>query len=146
MEVEIQNNQLPAFFNLLYGLKLKGKQSRHRSKFIKLLADQLTERDESEAVLRKEHCRLDDEGNPQTKETEKGVMWDIIDEAAFEKDVVDLMSEKLVITGPQHDETIRTVAEALFDTEEEFAGLEAATYATLCELFEKALEAEGEIE
>lgn len=142
MELYVKNNQLAEFINLLYKLKLKGKQSRHRSKLLNLLGAQLKEREESEAALRVEHCNLDTEGNPQTIETERGMIWDVIDKPAFEKDVVDLMNESIVITGPHHTETIRTVAEALFETEEEFAGLEAATYDTLCELFEQALESE----
>lgn len=140
MELHIKNNQLAEFINLLYKLKLKGKHSRHRSKLLKCLGEQLAARDESEAALRKEHCNLDDNGEPKTVETEQGVMWDILDKDAFTKDLVELMNEEIVICGPNNEETIRTVADALFTCEEEFAGMEAATYDTLCELFEQALE------
>ncbi|MEW9503424.1 hypothetical protein AB1471_16800, partial [Jeotgalibacillus marinus] len=75
MQVKIINEKLGQVINLLFDLPLKGKQSRHRSKCIKALDERLKEVAEQEQELLKEHCHLDEEGNPKIKNN--GQEWDV---------------------------------------------------------------------
>ncbi|MEW9503398.1 hypothetical protein AB1471_16655, partial [Jeotgalibacillus marinus] len=75
MKVEIKNEILGQAISLLFDLPLKGKQSRQRSKLVKVLDERLKEVAEQEQELLKEHCRLDEEGNPKIKNN--GQEWDV---------------------------------------------------------------------
>lgn len=135
MKISIENQKLVASINLLYGLSLKGKQSRHRTKCIKLLNERLNELQEQENELLKEHCHLDEEGNPKTKEN--GTMWDVKDPDAFSKDRAELYEEKMVIEGGNNQEMLSTVKDVLFDCDKELSGQEAEIYDYLCDQFEE---------
>lgn len=68
MKIKIENQKLAPAINLLYSLSLKGQQSRHRTKFIRLLHDKLTEFLKDEQDMRKEECDLNEKGEPKTYE------------------------------------------------------------------------------
>ena len=91
MQVKIKNEKLGQAISLLFNLSLKGKQSRHRSKFIKILDERLKEVAEQEKDILKEHCHLDEEGNPKTKND--GQEWDVTVVEAFSKDRIELLKK-----------------------------------------------------
>ncbi len=134
MKIAIENGRLGQVINLLFNLSLKGKQSRHRSKLIKALDTRLTEVAEQEKELLKEHCHLDENGEPKKKDNDQ--YWDIKDLDAFTKDKKELYTEEMVIEGGDNHGMLKTVKEILFDCDVEWSGQEAATYDYLCELFE----------
>lgn len=140
MQVKIENAKLGQAIDLLFNLSLKGKQSRHRSKFIKMLNDRLTEVAEQEKVLLKEHCHLDEEGNPKT--SNDGQNWDVKDVDAFLNDKKELHEEELVIDGGDAHGMLKTIKSILFDCDVAFSGQEAAIYDYLCDQFEGEDDAE----
>ena len=137
MMVEIQHSKIAGVIRLLSELSLKGKQSRHRSKFIKLLDDRLTELEEDESNIRKEHCHLDDDGEPKT--TNDGASWDVKEENQkdFENDILELREEQFVITGGDKTEYMKTVKVILDECDKEFSGQEAALYDYLYDQIEQ---------
>ena len=135
MQVTIKNEKLGQAISLLFDLSLKGKQSRQRSKFIKALDERLKEVAEQEQELLKEHCHLDEEGNPKTKNN--GQEWDVKDVGAFRKDKIELYEEEFVLDGGDNEEMLKTLKTVLFDCEKEFKGQEAQIYDYLCDQFEK---------
>lgn len=141
MEFKIENGKIAGAINLLSKLSLKGKQSRHRSKMIKDLNAQLQDVAEQEKVLLKDHCRLDEKGEP--KKTEDGLHWDVKDIDAFAADRKDLYEEKFILEGGNAWGYLGTVKEVLLESELEWSGEEAAIYDYLCDEFEKE-EAEEE--
>lgn len=138
MEIKIENQKLAPAINLLYSLSLKGQQSRHRTKFIRLLQDKLKEFSEEEQEIIKEHCNLDEKDNPKT--IDDGTKWDIKNGElnAFVKDKNELYKENRVIDGGDNQVMLQTVKEVLEDCDKEFSMQEADTYDYLCEAFEKA--------
>ncbi|WP_453992096.1 DUF1617 family protein [Bacillus nitroreducens] len=134
MQVKIENRKLGQAIDLLFNLSLKGKQSRHRTKFIKTLSDRLNEVAEQEKELLKEHCHLDEDGEPKT--INDGKNWDVKDVDAFVKDCNELYEEELVIDGGDNHGMLKTVKEVLLNCDVEFSGQDASIYDYLCDQFE----------
>lgn len=135
MKVEIQNLYVKQAIDLLYDLSLKGKESRHRSKFIKLLNKRLKEIEEDRVALAKEYSHLDDEGNPIVKNNR----YDIKDQESFNKELNELYDEVFVIEGENNKEIIKTVYKIIKNCDKEFSGAEAMTYEYLYDQLEKGV-------
>jgi hypothetical protein len=138
MEIKIENQKLAPAINLLYSLSLKGQQSRHRTKFIKLLQDKLTDFLDGEKDMRKEECHLDEKGEPKTYQNNGQVLLDVKDMEHFQKARKELYEETRVIDGGDNQVMLQTVKKVLEDCDKELSGQEADIYDYLCEAFEKA--------
>ncbi|SEA54143.1 Protein of unknown function [Thalassobacillus cyri] len=136
MQVKIKHEQIGQAIDLLFHLSLKGKQSRHRTTFIKKLTERLHEVEGQRNDLAKEHSFLDEEGNP--KMLDNGKRYDIKDMEAFQKDVQELYEEELVLEGGDNQRMLTTVKEVLLNSDESYSGKKALTYDYLCEQFEEA--------
>jgi hypothetical protein len=133
MKVEIENRYLGQAISLLFDLPLRGKQSRHRTKFVKLLNDRLKEVEEQRIQLAKEHAKKDENGEPIANDGK----FDIEDMDAFKKDLEELYDEKMVIEGGDAQGMLKTVKDVLFNCDKEFSGQEAMLYDYLCDIFEE---------
>lgn len=136
MEIRIENQKLAPAINLLYGLSLKGKQSRHRSKFVKLLQEKLKEFAEDEKQLRIEECNLDDKGEPKTYMKNGTEMLDVKDLDHFKKVKDVLYKEEVVIAGAEKETTLQTVHKVLDSLDKELSGRDAESYDYLLDQFE----------
>lgn len=134
MELRIKNSLLEGAMELLFNLELKGKRSRHRTKFIKRLNEQLTEVKEQRMELIKEHSNLDEDGNPIII----GNVYDIIDEEAFNCDIKELSDEELIFTSPMDEEMLKTIKQILDECAVPFSGQQAIVYDEICEAFDMA--------
>lgn len=149
MQVVLKNDQLSKAASLLFALTLKGKQSRMRTKFLKLVNKRLEEVAEEEQNLLKEFCHLDDNGNPKQKPADNGgemMVWDYKDEEEFAKEYKDFRNEKNTFGGGDADSMLRIVGEVLFDCDIEFSGSDADFYDELCDIFEAAIDNESPAE
>lgn len=135
MKFSIENSKIGGAIQLLDKLSLKGKQSRHRSKMMKELSVQLKEVAEQEQVMLKEHCHLDEDGEPKKKNHDQE--WDVKDVKEFSKDRNELYDEEFVLEGGNVTGYLKTVKEVLLNCELEWAGAEAEMYDYLCDEFEK---------
>ena len=133
MQVKIENIKISPVIKILYDIPLKGKQSRHRTKFIKLLDGRLKEVGEEESEILKEHCHLDDDGNP--KKTDKGTQWDVKNIEYFANDRNELYREEFVIDGGNNQEILNTVKDILGNLARDFSGQDATIYNELCDAF-----------
>jgi len=133
MQVKIKNHLLEQSIGLLFNLSLKGKQSRHRTKFVKQLNERLQEVAEQEKEVIKENCHLDDEGNPKT--INDGKTYDVKDMDALVKDKQELLNEEMVIDGGDSQSMLMTIRTVLDECDKEFSGQEAVLYEYLCEQF-----------
>lgn len=138
MKVIIQNNQVQAAAKFLFDLKLKAKNSRQRTKLVKILAKRTEEMTEQERELLKEHCELDKNGEPL--KSKDGTGYQPKDMKGFIRDQKELFDEELIIEGGDNREMIRTVRKILEELDEELSGKEAAIYEYLYEQFEKESE------
>lgn len=133
MKIKIQNRYLLPSINLLYDLSLKGKESRHRTRFIKLLQEQLKEVEEERKQLAEEFSRKDKNGKPIIEDNK----YVLENEKEFYKEFNELMDEEFIIEGANHEETLKTVKKILLECEVAFSGQDAMVYDYLCEQFEK---------
>ncbi|MRG87012.1 DUF1617 family protein [Salinibacillus xinjiangensis] len=134
MQVKIENGQLAQVSNLLFNLSLKGKQSRHRTKFIKLLNERVKEVEEQRIELAKEHSKVDEGGEPIIN----GNQFELKDVEEFQKELKELFDEEMVIEGGDYQGMLKTVQKVLEECDKEFSGQEAFTYDYICEQFENA--------
>lgn len=135
MKFEIKNSMISPAIKLLYDLKLKGKQSRHRTKFIKLLQGKMKELHAQELDLIKEYTGDDGDGGPKKREDGSFAIRPE-DEIAFRKEQDELFDEPFVIDGGDNYLTLETVKDIVLEYDEEVSGSTAVAYDYLCEAFE----------
>jgi hypothetical protein len=131
-QVLIKNMYLQSSVELLYRMTLRGKQSRHRSKLVRILNEKVKELGENEIELIKEYTGVDENGNP--KRNEQG-NFDVDDVFKFRKDQQELLEEEVFIEGEGNREMIKTVKEILSNYDEEIGGEKADAFDYLCEAF-----------
>ena len=129
----------------LAGQMLHGKESRARTRFIKLITDRTQEIQDERLRLLKEHSYQDKEGEPyyldakgkKTLKKEEAVNFALKDEEKFQKEYSDYLSEECVIdVTPAVSETIYGVRDLLLNTRAEFTGRQATLYNEWCEVFQ----------
>lgn len=134
MVIKISNEKLNKVYDLLQGIPLKAKQSRHRTKFTKMIVERLKEVIDDEQELIKEHCHLDENGEPKKKDD--GTRWDIKDLKAFSKDREELYKEEMIIEGGDVTGILKTVKKILDNLDKELSGEEADIYDYLMDQFD----------
>lgn len=135
MQVKFKNMIINEAIEFFYELKLKGRQSRMRSKLIKLLNERSQEFVEQQQELLKEHCNLDEQGNPKIIKKDGNEVYDIKDLEAYAKDRQELFEEEYIIEGADNQLMLRTVREILDECDVELSGRKAVLYDHLCEIF-----------
>lgn len=135
MKISIKVSYLPAVVEFLYNLTLKGKQSRHRSRFVKAMQEKWQQVVEEEQELLKEYAGIDEEGNPNKKEDGS---FDVKDVKGFKEQQKELFDELFILEGGDATGYLKTVKEILFNYDEEVSGKTAEVYDYLCEVFEKS--------
>ncbi|MGN7309923.1 DUF1617 family protein [Alkalicoccobacillus gibsonii] len=134
MIVSIENQKVAPVINFLKGLPLKGKQSRHRTRFIKLLNNRLEGLIEEEKTILEDHSHKDEDDNVKFKEG--GKYYDIKDPEALKKDKQEFYKELYVIDRADYEEVLQTVQRVLDGCEVELSGEEADIFDYLCEQFD----------
>src|SRR5699024_1347152 len=141
MTVGLENKYIPDIVNLLFGLSIKGTESRHRSRLIKGLQEQLSILQEEEQQILIEHGEVDEKGNPKKKEN--GTKWDIKDLDAFASEKSELMNEVFYIDNANLEESLNIIYDVLNDSDEIWEGKEAMIYDYFLSEIEK-IKTEGE--
>jgi hypothetical protein len=135
MKISIKVSYLPAAVEFLYNLTLKGKQSRHRSRFVKAMQEKWKQVVEEEQELLKEYAGTDEEGNPNKKEDGS---FDVKDVKGFKEQQKELFDELFVIEGGDATGYLKTVKEILLGYDGEVSGKDAEVYDYLYEVFENS--------
>ncbi|KAF0822504.1 DUF1617 family protein [Cytobacillus firmus] len=133
MQVQIKNSYIPDIMEFLYNLSLKGKQSRHRTRFIKMLQEKWKQVGEEERELIKEFAGVDEKGEPNRNDQGNYAVEDV---EGFKHQQEELLNENFVIDGGDHHGMLKTVKEVVLNFEEEVSGNTAVIYDYLCEAFE----------
>ncbi|MEC0274455.1 hypothetical protein [Peribacillus frigoritolerans] len=106
MQVKVQYKYVIEVINFLSEISLKGKQSIHRTRFIKLLSEKLKQISEEELQLIKEFTGTDDNGNPNKNEDGSFAIDDINE---FKKQQNDYLSDFYGIEGGDAHGMIKTM-------------------------------------
>ncbi len=137
MKLKIKANQIKGFADFLLSLELKGTKSRMRTRLVKLLDGKLKDvQSEFIEQVVKEHCHLDEEGNPKTKDANGQKHWDIKEDKQgdFDKEYLDLWNETHVIEGEDNKVMFVSVKESVLNCEIAFSGQDAFIYDQWCDL------------
>lgn len=138
MYLVMRNFELKVFGDFLYGLSLKGKDSRMRSRFVSLIENQLQLIQKERDILLMDYSRKDEQGNPITEQDGEGKPFVVItDPTSYNLEISKLMSEEFVIeVKDDNREMLKTVAEIVLNIDKEFSGFEAESYNRLCDILE----------
>lgn len=134
---------IPSLQDWFMQQKLHGKESRCRTRFVKLLAPRIEEiESERQAMIKKwakkndkgEMLFLDKDGKETTTNTNRIVFTD---EAKLNDEYRAYMAEDFVIdVTPANSEVIFGARDILLNTTDEFTGVAASRYEEICEAFE----------
>ncbi|MDQ0269008.1 hypothetical protein [Cytobacillus purgationiresistens] len=133
MKLVIKQSYIPEVIEFIFNISLKGKQSRHRTRFIKLLQEKWKLVCEEEVILLKEYADLDESGQPQKKENGDFIVKDV---NGFKKQQNLLLDEHFIINGEDYNGMLTTLKEIVFSFDEEVSGKKAMVFDYLCEAFE----------
>ncbi|MFE5430285.1 hypothetical protein [Peribacillus simplex] len=137
MQVKIQYKYVVEAINFLSDMNLKGKQSIHRTRFIKLLSEKLKQISEEEMELVKEFAGVDDDGKPiRTKEGN----FAIKDAEEFLKQQKEYFQEYYVIEGGDAHGMLKTMKEIIENYNQEVSGKDAEVFEHLFTAFENSNE------
>ena len=138
MYLVMKNFELKVFGDFLYGMTLKGKESRMRSRFIAIIEAQLELIQKERDILLKDYAKTDESGQPVLNTDKDGKEFMVLNDAqSYNLEIAKLMQEELVIeVKDDNKEMLRIVAEAVLNTDKEFSGFEAESYNRLCDVLE----------
>lgn len=138
MLIKMKNEEIEGLVMFLHDLKLRGKHSRMRTRFIKTLQVQLKQTKEEHKEMLLQHSNLDKDGNPLIVEDKNGHhVYDVKDLQAFNKDYNELMTEDFIIeVTEENKEMIESVKNSVCECDKEFSGDEAFLFERYCEIVE----------
>lgn len=137
MKIILANEVLAPSVNFLQSVKLKGKNSRARSKLVKLLTKQFKELQESEQDLIDEYAKIGENGKQEKSENGNAkIDPDRAKEYLAEHNK--LMAEKVEIEGGTYVNHIDDCQKILEDYDGELEGQNAQAYDALLDAFEAA--------
>lgn len=139
--MKFHNYELDKFSEVIFNIKLKGKESRMRTRLLKQISEYLekTIQIEKDEIL-KEYALKDDKGEMIFSEdgTQIKINPDRIGE--FNTEYNNLMNETYSIDETDsNEEIIKTVGNSLINCDLEFQGQEAHFFDSWCERFEEAI-------
>lgn len=104
MKFKIKNYYVLGLASWLQELNLSGKESRVRSRFIKILSDRYQETDKFRQELVEKYGRKGSDGKVET--TDDGKSFIVDDKEAFIKEINELYDEEFVINLEDYDKVI----------------------------------------
>lgn len=136
--MRILNVELESFVNFLMEEPLNGKQSRMRTRFCKLLSEQINLIKDEEHQLIVKHCKKEEDGTLKTKIDEnQREVYDIENLDLLNNDIKELMLEEYVLdNNEERKQMFLTIKDIVENTERTFKGREALEYDRFCEIVE----------
>lgn len=141
MKIILANEVLAPSVNFLGTIKLKGKDSRARTKLVNLLTQQVRELQESEQELIDEYAKTDENGKPEKAENGNAKI-DPDRAKEYLSEHSKLMLEQVEIEGGTYVNHIDDCEKILNDYDGELEGANAQAYDALLDAFEAAQKSE----
>lgn len=139
MEFTIKRKYILGLGNWLQSLSLQGQDSRNRTKFVEMLAEEVKENEETRMEIVKKYAKLDDKNEPVLVEKEGGAKhYEIPDDKMeeFQKEVVSFLEQDATFGGAGMKNRFETVKNIVLNTTEKIGPQIAADYDVWCEAFE----------
>ena len=142
MYIFIENKFISPSIQFLNRLKLKGKESRARSKLVKILFVKLKQLADEEMTLAEEYGEKDDSGNfvYAPKDKGRGIVIDPLKVKDYLKEHQLLMDELVEISEGTYDNHLNELYCILEECTEELSGIDAEVYDRLLDAFESSPE------
>lgn len=143
--MKMYNFEVENFGLFLTGMNMtNGKQSRMRTRFIRLLTDRLNVIKAEIHEIVKKHADKDEAGEPKYNVLDEAtgkIDYIVEDLESLEKEINDLWNEELVIEeGEDIRNMLITVRNGVLDYEGDLSGGKAILYDRFCEIVENVLQ------
>jgi len=136
MKLTFKNYEIAPAIELLQPMDLGAADSRHRTKFVKLLMDVLKGIQESQQDLLDRYGKKDEDGNLIQGEDGKGYEFDPIKGKEYLEELQKLVDEEVVIEGGTYQKNIEEMPRILNEYTGTLSGKEADIYDRLLDEFE----------
>ncbi len=135
--MKIRNHEIKGFVDFLMELELKGKESRLRTRFVKLLIERQNLIEEEHQQLIIQYSNLDENGFPKIIERDGQKMYDVVDIISFNREYNILLNEEFVIDeSEERKEMLLLIKDIILDCDKTFKGEEAIRYDRYCQIVE----------
>jgi hypothetical protein len=140
--MRLYNGELATFTTFLLSIPLSGRDSRMRSRFLRLVQDRLTEIEQARLELLTKYSNKSPEGEPLTRTEPDGTtVYDISNESRplFDQEFYELRTEVFQIDElPERMDMLCSVRDAILNVEGmTFSGQDALLYDRWCEIVEE---------
>ena len=125
--------------NWLQTLSLSGQDSRNRTKFVEMLAEEVKENEATRLEILKKYAVLDDKGEPVMVKTGDGKdHYDIPDDKLpeFQTEFIKYLNEDFVCGGVGLKTRLQAVKEIVLNTKVEIDPQIAGDYDSWCDAFD----------
>lgn len=140
--MKIRNYELNDLQEFLMKFKLKGKETRLRTRFVRKLNEYLNRMNDEHMDLIKAYANLDEEGNPIIVDIDGVRKYDMTKEnlRSFNIEYSKLLSEKVIIVpNEENKEMLSFIKELILGCEMTFSGEEALKYDRYCDIVEEMI-------
>ncbi|GLO66150.1 hypothetical protein [Oceanobacillus kimchii] len=134
MKLKIAYGQFREVVGVLEKLEIKGIPSIHRTRLINLITEKSKTVGEEEVQIRKEHCKLDENGELVVKDNNQ---LEVLDPEGLRDALTEFYNEKFIVDGGDSQVFLKSVKKSLEASEIEWSGRDAYVFAELYEGFEK---------
>ncbi|ALA47850.1 hypothetical protein ABE137_12710 [Brevibacillus laterosporus] len=135
--MRIKNGDLEDFAKFLMSFELIGKESRLRTRLVKILMEKFKAVTEEHNDLIRQFARFDEDGEPYIIEINGQRAYDVPDRQAFNREYFLLMNEDTIIEeNEERKEMLLFIKELILNCDKTFKGKEAFEYDSWCEIVE----------
>lgn len=135
--MRMKNVEVENLLKFIMELELKGRDSRLRTRFAKLLMERQNLVDEEHQELVKQYSITDDSGKPKIVEKDGKQFYDVQDKVGFNREYFILLNEEFIIEETEErKEMLLLLKDVILNCDKTFMGGEALEYDRWCEMVE----------
>lgn len=136
--MKLKNVEVEALIGFLMKMELKGRDSRMRTRFVKLLMERQNLIEQEHQDLIKQFSVIGEDGNPKTIEKDGKHFYDVQDKVGFNREYYMLLQEEYIIEETEErKEMLLLLKDVILNCEMTFMGGEALEYDRWCDIVEE---------
>jgi len=136
--MKLKNHEINGFVQFLMRLDLEGKESRMRTRLVKILVERMQMIEEERIQMVQKYAEKNEDGTPIIVTNEDGgSAYQVSDMGAFANEYAVLMNEDCIIdNNEERKDMLLTVKDAVLNTKIKFSGQDAFDYDRYCDIVE----------
>lgn len=136
--MRMKNAEVEAFANFLMTIELRGKESRLRTRFVRMLVEKVDQINEDHRELIRQFASFDENGEAIIVEIDGKKAYDVPDREAFNHEYFLLLNEDFIIDeSEERREMLMFIKELILNCDTTFKGREALEYDRWCDIVEE---------